>query len=215
MRIELQQLTPNALKNRLKDRSSELWQQSLVFDQGEFIKIQAPSGTGKTTLQHILYCMRDDYEGVVLMNGKPIKNITDSELAFMRQQEIAVVFQDLKLFPNLTARENISLKRMLAPDFCDEAVIDQMAKTLGIESILDQKAGICSYGEQQRIVIIRALVHPFKWLLMDEPFSHLDEQNIHLASKLIQEACHERGAGLMITDLESDNHFNYHRTLFL
>jgi ABC-type lipoprotein export system ATPase subunit len=215
MRIELQQLTPYALKDRLKDSSSELWQQWLVFEQGEFIKIQAPSGTGKTTFQHILYCMRNDYDGAVLMNGKPLKNLTDSELAFMRQQEIAVVFQDLKLFPNLTARENISLKRMLAPDFCNETIIDQMAKALGIESILDQKAGICSYGEQQRIAIIRALVHPFKWLLMDEPFSHLDEQNIQLASKLIQQACQERGAGLVITDLESDHHFNYHRRFIL
>ncbi len=215
MRIELHQIIPNTLKDRIQESGSSIWNQQLVFEKGQFIKIQAPSGTGKTTFQHILYRMRDDYVGNVIMNGKCLKELNENELALMRRQEISVVFQDLKLFPNLTANENISLKRLLSPDYCEESRIDQMAEALGIQTIMHQKAGVCSFGEQQRVSIIRAVVQPFKWLLLDEPFSHLDETNISLAASLIQRACEERGAGLIIADLEYDQHFSYDRTLYL
>ena len=90
-----------------------------------------------------------------------------------------------------------------------------MAAELGITHILEQKAGLCSYGEQQRIAIIRALIQPFSWLIMDEPFSHLDNANIINAAQLIQRECTKRGAGLVITDLEHDTHFTYTRELNL
>ena len=96
-----------------------------------------------------------------------------------------------------------------------EEVIDTMAEMLGISHIMQQKAGICSYGEQQRIAIIRALVQPFKWLLMDEPFSHLDEANTLKAAKLIAEECTKRNAGFILTDLEDDSHFDYSRKMSL
>jgi putative ABC transport system ATP-binding protein len=95
----------------------------------------------------------------------------------MRQQKVSVIFQDLRLFPNLTARENIELNRVLQQPYYESTVVTEMALALNVQSILDQKAGICSYGEQQRIAIIRALVQPFQWLIMDEPFSHLDIEN--------------------------------------
>ncbi len=84
-----------------------------------------------------------------------------------------------------------------------------MAEKLGIASILHQRAGLCSYGEQQRIAIIRALVQPFSWLMMDEPFSHLDIANTKKAAALIAEECRKRNAGFLLTDLDEDNHFTY------
>jgi len=94
-------------------------------------------------------------------------------------------------------------------------VIDAMSERLGVTHILEQRAGLCSYGEQQRIAVIRSLVQPFDWLLMDEPFSHLDHENIEKAAALITEECSKRNAGFLLTDLEEDNHFNYTRKLNL
>ena len=82
-----------------------------------------------------------------------------------------------------------------------------MAQSLGVQHILGQRAGLCSYGEQQRIAIIRALMQPFEWLLLDEPFSHLDKENIIKAAALIKEECLQRNAGFIITDLDEDEHF--------
>ena len=86
---------------------------------------------------------------------------------------------------------------------------------LGIDSILNQPAGICSYGEQQRIAIVRALMQPFDFLILDEPFSHLDINNKKKAAQLIQRECEKRGAGIIITDLDKDEYFDYQENLKL
>jgi ABC-type lipoprotein export system ATPase subunit len=190
-------------------RPSEIWNQSITFRSGEWIKIVAPSGTGKTTLMNIIYKVRHDYEGEVLWDGKDLRTIAGDELAMLRQQKVSVIFQDLRLFENLTARENIELNRVLQTPFYEAGKIDEMAEALGITNILNQKAGVCSYGEQQRISIIRALVQPFEWLVMDEPFSHLDIANTEKASRLIADECKKRNAGFLLTDLDEDNHFPY------
>lgn len=215
MEISLQSLIPLPLKDRKLHEQSDIWKKDCVFQQGEWIKIQAPSGTGKTSFQHILYGIRQDYEGQVLYQHQNLKNFDEDALAKLRQEKLSVIFQDLKLFAHLTALENIELKRLLSPGFRTVESIQDMASFLGIDGILHQPAGICSYGEQQRIAIIRALMQPFEWLIMDEPFSHLDHANIQKAVALITNECKARTAGLIITDLEADNHFNYQRELFL
>jgi putative ABC transport system ATP-binding protein len=159
--------------------------------------------------------LRNDYEGTVEWNHKDVRKIKGDALAEIRQQNISIVFQDLRLFSNLTARENIELKRVLQKPIYESNVIDAMAERLDVTHILEQRAGLCSYGEQQRVAIIRSLVQPFDWLLMDEPFSHLDHENIGKASALITEECAKRNAGFLLTDLEEDNHFNYTRKLNL
>jgi putative ABC transport system ATP-binding protein len=164
---------------------------------------------------HMLYALRLDYDGTILLGDQNIRNLNSGELAVTRQQKMSIIFQDLRLFPHLTARENIELKRILQKPFCDAAHISEMAKELGITHILDQQAGICSYGEQQRISILRALVQPFEWLIMDEPFSHLDNANKIIAAKLIAEECTKRKAGFIITDLDDDDLFPYSRKLHL
>ena len=207
--IQLEAIVPLPLKDKLLQRPSDIWNKNISFKEGEWIKIKAPSGTGKTTFIHCLYSLRTDYDGNILWNNKDLKNYNTTELATLRQQEVSIVFQDLRLFPQLTAKENIEINRVLQEPYYNEEVIDTMAEHLGITHILHQKAGICSYGEQQRIAIIRALVQPFKWLLMDEPFSHLDEANTLKAANLIATECTKRNAGFILTDLEDDTHFKY------
>jgi putative ABC transport system ATP-binding protein len=209
MTIELDQIVPIPLKDRFSQRTSDVWNNTLKLEQGEFVKIKAPSGTGKTTLVHILYKLRQDYEGSVRIDNTSILDIKDDTLATLRQHQISIIFQDLRLFPNLTARENIELKRVLQTPFYEAAVIDSMAEALGVTHIMEQQAGLCSYGEQQRIAIIRALIQPFSWLIMDEPFSHLDLANTQKAAALIQTECRKRNAGLIITDLDEDMNFIY------
>jgi len=203
------------LRDKLLQRHSDIWNKTVTFNVGEWIKIKAPSGTGKTTFIHSLYSIRTDYEGTISWNNKVLNTYNTTELSTLRQQEVSIVFQDLRLFPQLTAKENIEINRVLQEPYCKEEVIDEMATLLGITHIMHQKAGICSYGEQQRIAIIRALVQPFKWLLMDEPFSHLDEANTLKAAKLIADECTKRNAGFILTDLEDDNHFEYGRKMGL
>jgi putative ABC transport system ATP-binding protein len=215
MQLELKQIVPIPLKDKFSKRGSDIWNRHLQFSKGEWVKIKAPSGTGKTTFVHIIYKLRNDYEGTVLWNNKYLNEISGDTLAQLRQQNISVVFQDLRLFPNLTARENIELNRVLQQPFYESNLIDAMAERLGITHILQQRAGLCSYGEQQRIAIIRSLVQPFDWLIMDEPFSHLDYENIMKAAALIAEECKKRDAGFLLTDLEEDDHFNYTQKLNL
>jgi ABC-type lipoprotein export system ATPase subunit len=209
MTIKLDQLIPRPLRDRLSARPSDIWNTTVSLKSGDIVKIKAPSGSGKTTLVHIIYKLRQDYDGAVYLDNKALPGMAENELATVRQVQMAIVFQDLRLFPNLSARENIELKRILQAPFYEAGKIDEMAQRLGVTHVLDQQAGICSYGEQQRIAIIRALIQPYSWLVMDEPFSHLDQANTRLAADLIAEECKKRGAGLLVTDLDEDSNFDY------
>ena len=215
MQLQLKKIIPVPLRDRLTQRNSDIWNREIDFHPGEWIKIKAPSGTGKTTLVHILYKLRDDYEGDVCWNQATLRQYQPAALSALRQQQISIIFQDMRLFPNLTARENIELKRILQPPLYDPAVIGEMAERLQVAHVLDQRAALCSYGEQQRIAIIRALMQPFSWLIMDEPFSHLDHGNATRAAALIAEECRKRKAGFILTDLDEDTHFDYTRLLNL
>lgn len=215
MQITVQNLIPIPLKENILKRNSDVWNKHILFSDKERVKIKAPSGTGKTTLIHVLYKMRTDYEGSVEYNNHNLKNITGDGLAQYRQQKLSIIFQDLRLFENLTARENIELNRIMQKPYHPAERIDEMAERLHITHILEQRAGLCSYGEQQRIAIVRALIQPFELLLMDEPFSHLDIENTQRAAALIAEECDRREAGFVLTDLDEDNNFSYTQYLNL
>lgn len=208
--IQLNHLMPIPLQDKLRQRSSDIWNQDVTFKPGSFVKIKAPSGTGKTTLIHYLYHIRYDYTGTVQVNGQPWQAYSKNDIALIRQQELSIIFQDLRLFEQLTARENITLKSVMQPKpFYPPEKIDEMAARLNVTHILEQSGKTLSYGERQRIAIIRALVQPFQWLLMDEPFSHLDEENTRRAAALIADECKARNAGFILTDLDNDQHFTY------
>ncbi len=216
MTITLQQIVPVPLRDKLQARPSDIWNQPVNFMPGEWVKIKAPSGTGKTTLIHIIWQLRNDYTGKVLYDNKETATVTANEFAAYRQTKMSVIFQDMRLFSNLTARENIELKRvMTSKPFYEAGMIDTMAAALGVQHILEQKAATCSYGEQQRISIIRSLMQPFEWLIMDEPFSHLDKANTAKAAALIAGECTKRKAGFILTDLDEDENFAYSKELVL
>lgn len=215
MKLVLDQLIPYSLKDKIGRGGSAIWNQKISFSDSEYIKVEAPSGTGKTTLTHLLYRVRTDYTGSISYDQLDLKSCNDDTLAFLRQKHLSIVFQDLRLFPDLSARENIEVKRLLTPDFSSKDQIDEMGEALGVSSILEQKIRFCSYGEQQRIAIIRALMQPFDWIILDEPFSHLDQKNIRHSVQLIGDACKKRNAGMIIMGLNKDDYFQYQKELVL
>jgi ABC-type lipoprotein export system ATPase subunit len=214
MELVLEQVTPLPLRDKIKENSSDIWKRTLSFRKGNYVFVRAPSGTGKTTLIHILYGLRRDYEGTVKWDGKILADMDEQELSKLRATYISVIFQDLRLFPELTVWENLEVKRTLTNTVTPERV-DHMLGRLGIADKKDSLARTLSYGEQQRVAIIRALLQPFDWILMDEPFSHLDHVNIEKAVSLIAEVVEVNKAGMMLADLESNDYFIYHQTLFL
>lgn len=213
MQISLQQVVPVFLEEG-ETAGSQLWNQTLSFIKGENIHIIAPSGSGKTSFIHFLYGLRNDYIGKIFYDDNDIKNFEAEKFSTWRQQYISIIFQDLRLFTEQTVLQNLEIKRLLSPWHKQSRII-AMAKRLGIENKLSKRCNTCSYGEQQRIAIIRALQQPFDFLLLDEPFSHLDENNRQIAMELMEEEATERKATIILTDLKKIEFFNFTRVLYL
>lgn len=193
---------------------SDLWLKTIEIKKGERLHIQAPSGTGKTSLTHFLYGLRREYTGDILYDATNLRSMDADGLADLRREKLSVVFQDMRLFPAPTLRENFEIKRQLT-DHHDAGTAIEWAKRLGIDHRLDTPAARCSYGEQQRASIIRALLQPFDCILLDEPFSHLDHANAHKAMELILEESERQGAAIVLADLEIVEYFPHTRLLRL
>lgn len=206
MPLTLDNLLPHPLQS--STRPSDIWRQSVTLTEGDRVFIQAPSGTGKSTLIHLLYGLRPDYEGEALWNGAEARSIGAEAAAAQRTNEVSIIFQDLRLFPQLTALENLEIKRALINTVSREEVEAWLAR-LGLSHRRNALASTLSYGERQRTAILRALLQPFQWLLMDEPFSHLDEENVRLAAALIEEVVARNRAGFIYADLDDNAHFSY------
>ena len=230
--IQLTKVIPlPLLENGLNPASDVFNTEGVLFEKGKNYLITAPSGKGKSTLIHAVYGLRDDYQGSIFFEKKDIRTQSVEDWAVIRQQKLAIVFQDLRLFLNLTARENIELKRQLTdndslkntqnpqlktqnskpatqntPSVSD---LENWSKRLGIADFLDKTAATLSYGQRQRVAIIRALAQPFDYLLLDEPFSHLDTENIKIATDIIKEACEQQKAGLLLVSLGDAYFFDY------
>jgi putative ABC transport system ATP-binding protein len=213
MQLQINQLLPVYFDDSRKD-NSEIWGKELLFTKGEMVKIVAPSGSGKTSLMHFLYGMRKDYNGSINYGEKNISGFTAEDFAGHRKDHISVVFQDMRLFPELTVLENLLIKQQLNPYHPVEK-IKEMADRLGIGNKLSSKARICSYGEQQRVAIIRSLLQPFDFLLLDEPFSHLDNNNSKKAMELMLEESRQRNTSIIFADLERIEFFPYTRLFHL
>jgi len=213
MELTIQQLLPVYFEESKKN-SSDIWGKDLVIPKGELVKIIAPSGSGKTSFIHFLYGLRNNYSGNILFDKKNIDQFSPVEISNFRRNNVSIIFQDMKLFPRQTVWENIEIKRQLNP-FHPADKIKEMAKRLGIEDRLQYKCETCSFGEQQRVSIIRSLMQPFDLLLMDEPFSHLDENNSRKAMDLILEETNKRQAAIIFVDLEKKDHFPFTKLFHL
>ena len=213
MQILLQEIIPTYFESQ-QINGSEIWGKNITFTKGEHVHIVAPSGSGKTSLIHFLYGLRKDYEGIILYEKEDIKIFSLEKFSTSRQKNLSIVFQDLRLFTDQTVRANIELKRQLNPYHPMEK-IEEMAERLGIANKLNRLAKTCSYGEQQRIAIIRSLMQPFDFLLLDEPFSNLDEVNRSKAFELIDEECKQRNASMLFADLKELDFFIGQRILKL
>jgi putative ABC transport system ATP-binding protein len=214
MTLSIEQLVPIPLKEKLKAQTSDVWLKNFKASSPEYISIQAPSGTGKTTLVHFLYGLRTDFEGNIFWNKKDLSQFSAEEKAVLRATEVSVIFQDMRLFPELSAWENLELKRSITNTVSAEEASEWMQE-LGIGDKKNALAQTLSYGEQQRLAIIRSLLQPFSFLLMDEPFSHLDHKNTAIAASLIVQIVQRNNAGLLLADLDKNDYFPYHKTYML
>lgn len=213
MQIKLQRIVPTFIEED-KISGSQIWNCNIVFNKNEKIQVVAPSGSGKTSLIHFLYGMRKDFTGDILYNDKNINGFTAEDFASHRQMHTSIVFQDLRLFTEQTVLQNLEIKRQLNP-YHPVSKIEAMAKRLGIVSKLNKPCKTCSYGEQQRIAIIRSLQQAFDFLLLDEPLSHLDDANRKLAMELIEEEVDLRKACIILADLKATDYYTPDKTLNL
>ncbi len=211
--ITFQKVIPHPIKEGFK-ATSTVWLSDIDFIKNKKYMVTAPSGRGKSTFLHIIYGLRKDYDGKVMLDNQDVKNNSLNKWAEIRQTQLSIVFQNLRLFPQLTGLENIQVKNQLSNTKTSEQV-EMMAERLGVKDILQQEAGTMSYGQRQRIAIIRALCQPFSFLLLDEPFSHLDENNIEKACTLIKEEIEANQAGLLLVSLGEPYAFQYDETIVL
>ncbi len=192
----------NNLKPQFKvSESSEIWGSDTLFQSGQYYRVTAGSGKGKSTFIHNIYGYRTDYSGSVEIDDKDIKTLNTNELSELRAKEFSIVFQDLKLVNHLSVMENIQLNSSE-----EETEIDDFLRILDILEHKDKPVNQLSWGQKQRTAIIRAICKPFTMLLLDEPFSHIDDSNAQKAASLIMERVKSNNAGLIITSLGSENH---------
>ena len=193
---------------------SEIWRTHISFDKGKTYLVEADSGMGKSTFCSYILGYRQDYEGIVAFDGKDIGLLSTTDWVNIRQRNVSQLFQELRLFPELTAFENVMLKNQLT-HFKTESEIRQWFEQLGIADKADTRVGQMSFGQQQRVAALRALSQPFDFLLADEPISHLDDMNANLMGRIMMEEAQTQGAGVIITSIGKHIALNYDKTLKL
>lgn len=200
--IRLEGLIPLPLLEQRR-HPSEIWEKNeVVFHDESSYLVEAPSGRGKTSLLSIIYGLRKDYQGRIYLDDVPAERLGNKAWSSLRKETLSFVFQGLELFDEITALDNIRLKNNIT-GFKNQSDIEDMARELEIGDFLHKKTGILSFGQKQRVAIIRALCQPFKFLLADECFSHMDRENSLRAYGLISKECRSQGAGLLLTSLIS------------
>ena len=197
--IQLDNTLPNVFLQRA-DIQSDIWRQQVCLEKGKTYLIEASSGTGKSSLCSFIIGYRKDFDGKILFDGDDSGKFKTVDWVKLRQSHISLLFQELRLFPELTAMENVEIKNSLT-GFKSKQEIGRWFEALGIADKMSSPVRLMSFGQQQRVAMIRALVQPFDFLLADEPISHLDETNSQIMADIMMEEAHRQGAAVIITSI--------------
>ena len=196
------------------DLQSEIWNKDVTFEKGHLYLIEADSGKGKSTFCSYILGYRHDYAGEVMFDDRDTRGFKVAEWVEIRKRHVAFLFQELRLFPELSAYENVKIKNDLAGGKSREEILEWFGR-LGIADKVDQKVGLMSFGQQQRVAMMRALVQPFDFILADEPISHLDDNNSRIMGQILMEEARKQGAGVIVTSIGKHIDLDYERTLRL
>jgi putative ABC transport system ATP-binding protein len=164
---------------------------STGFEQGRFTAIMGPSGSGKSTLMHILAGLDKPTSGTVLVDGVEITKLDDAELTKLRRDKLGFVFQFFNLLPVLTAEENLVLPLSIAGRRPDQAWLEQLIRTVGLEDRRTHLPSELSGGQQQRVAVARALVSKPAVVFADEPTGNLDSKASADVLRLLRQAVDE------------------------
>ena len=215
MTIELRNLKPSYMSESEVAGSDIYLQPSVTFEQGKKYMICARSGHGKTSLLNFIYGANLHYDGQILFNfqEQPLPEPSSphslslpltpshSPKESLRLRHLSYLFQDLCLFPELTALENVQIKNSLTGHKSD-ADIESMLDALLPAGKKHQPLRTLSLGQRQRVAAVRALCQPFEFLLLDEPFSHLDRDTAALVADMILHEVEAQHAALLLTTLD-------------
>lgn len=213
-RITFQSVVPQVFESQKEALHSEVWNRNLTFEKGKLYLIEAASGRGKSTFCSYVLGYRHDYSGQVLFNDVPTSTFKVRDWVEARRLHISHLFQELRLFPELTAFENIVIKNKLT-NFKSQEQIATWFEQLGIADKMHERIGRMSFGQQQRVALIRALVQPFDFLLVDEPISHLDDKNAVVMAEMMMKEAREQGAGVLVTSIGKHMDLPYERVVKL
>ena len=211
--IRLNSVIPEIFANR-NDLKSDIWQTDALFERGKHYLIEASSGTGKSSLCSYLYGQRGDYRGVISFDNEDIKTFDINQWCNIRQGVLSILFQDLRLFGELTALENVEIKNRITHHRSKEQIIAWFEE-LGIGDKLNAHIDRMSYGQQQRVALIRALCQPYDFIILDEPISHLDDRNSDIMRDIILREAEASGAGIIATSIGKHMNMEYDKTLRL
>ena len=170
--------------------------------------MRAESGTGKSSLCSYIYGQRGDYRGDILFDNEDIRRYNSSRWSEIRQNSISILFQELRLFGELTALENVLIKNSITGYKSHEEIV-ALFEELGIADKLNARTEHLSYGQQQRVALIRALCQPYSFLLLDEPISHLDDKNGDIMRDIILREATKQGAGVIATSIGKHMNIDY------
>ena len=212
--ITLRQVVPDAFAGDPVSRTSDVWGCDVTFRKGEYYLVEAASGTGKSSLCSYLYGFRTDYAGRILLGGEDCRTFSATRWGDVRRRSLRMLFQDLRLFGELTIAENFALKNGLTA-FKTPGQIERLLEAAWIAAKRATPAGKLSFGQQQRVAFVRCLCQPFDFNLLDEPVSHLDAANGWILAGLLLEEAQVQGAGVIVTSVGSRLELPYHKILTL
>ena len=189
---------------------------SIDIKKGEYVAFMGPSGSGKSTLMNIIGCLDTPTDGTYILNENDVSDLTENELAEIRNKEIGFVFQTFNLLPRATALENVSLPLVYAgftSSDREERGLQALAN-VGLEERAYHKPNELSGGQRQRVAIARALVNDPSIILADEPTGNLDSKTSYDIMDLFQEL-HDKGNTIIMVTHEEDIAEYAHRVIRL